>query len=633
MVSANDLSKAYSLSAFASREETEKPSATADAERGVDTASDSGSAGQRSMRSMSQRSNDRDDFVRPASVMDASPASVAPPAPRRKWRGEELDGYLIVGEYEDAQGNVWLKRRDKSIGREHYFNPASKVREDEKSREWRVVDVDSDESIGSESEREDEDDGVEFTSLNGERWTKYYEKSRNAYFYVNSTTNGTTWEHPDGDFGDALVSVGFTALGGGPTKADVENAELDAQKDAEMREKREIISHDERIDTKFTKLCLVNERWLEKYPPVVAVPSRPRDFKGVYGEEAAFWDPEADSHSVDNNEGSERGDNLFDDAYEAEGSLARFTSAVDLATPEELRPLSVARAYVDSLLNAMFDLVDDDEHYARARKTLAASSASMAASKVSSASVKVKRMPSTKKSSDVIVATVNAHEASELSKGDEFEKRRAAYRNTIGDERLKFDREDDDIDETIFRRRLHAPYNLVISTALHIKNVAQGDDSDENSNDAASHSDSHGYSDSEGTRKELVALRASKTMQKSATTRRREAEDARIEAESQAVYAAAQKSKEENVRERRGLIAFLGRSMSTKARAKVAKVRAVIKSIKREQKLDAKALADANYVEPWQKHEERKALHAQVPISDSESDESASDFLMQRDTS
>ena len=81
MVNAKDLSKAYSLSAFASREQTEKPSDTADAERAVDTASDSGSAGQRSMYSLSQRSSDRDEFARPASVMDASPASVAPPAP------------------------------------------------------------------------------------------------------------------------------------------------------------------------------------------------------------------------------------------------------------------------------------------------------------------------------------------------------------------------------------------------------------------------------------------------------------------------------------------------------------------------------------------------------------------------
>jgi len=630
MVSANDLSKAYSLSAFASREQTEKPSDTADAERAVDTASDSGSAGQRSMYSLSQRSSDRDEFARPASVMDASPASVAPPAPRRKWRGEELDGYLIVGEYEDAQGNVWLKRRDKDIGREHFFNPASKVREDEKSREWRVIDVDSDESGGSESEREDEDDGTDFTSLiTGERWTKYYEKSRDAYFYVNSKTNQTTWEHPDGDFGDALVSVGFTALGGVPTKADVDNAERDAQEDAQMSKKTAVISHDERIDTKFTKLCVVNERWLEKYPPVVAVPSRPHDFKGVYGEEAAFWDPEADSHSVDNNEGSERGDNVFDDAYEAEDSLARFTSAVDLATPEELRPLGVARAYVDSLLNAMFDLIDDDENYAHARKILAASSASTAASKVSSASVKAKQMPSTKRSSHVIVATLNAHESSELSKRDAFEKRRAAYRNTIGDERLKFDREDDDIDETIFRRRLHAPYDLVISTALCIESVAHGDHSDENSNDAASHSGSHGYSDSEGTRKELAALRASKTMQKSATTRRREAEDARIEAESQAEYAAAQKIKEEDVRERRGLIAFLARSMSKKARA----ARAATKQAKREQRRDAKALANANYAAPWEKHEQRKSVRAQAPISDSESDKSASDFLFQRQKS
>ena len=623
MVSAKDLSKAYSLSAFASREQTEKPSATADVERDVvDTASDSGSAGQRSMYSMSQRSSNRDEFLRPASVMEASPASVAPPAPRRKWRGEELDGYLIVGEYEDAQGNVWLKRRDKDIGREHFFNPASRVREDEKSREWRVVDVDSDKSGGSESEHEDKDDGTDFTSLiTGERWTKYYEKSREAYFYVNSKTNETTWEHPDGDFGDALVSVGFTALTGVPTKADVENAERDAQEDAEMSKKTEIISHDERIDTKFTKLCVVNERWLEKYPPVVAVPSRPHDFKGVYGEEATFWDPEADSHSVDNNEGSERGDNVFDDAYEAEDSLARFTSAVDLATPEELRPLGVARAYVDSLLNAMFDLIDDDENHARAQKTLAASSASTAASKVLSASVKAKRMRSTKKPSNAIVATVNAHEASELSKRDAFEKRRAAYRNTIGDERLKFDREDDDIDETIFRRRLHAPYDLVISTTLHIESTAHGDDSDENSN----HSGSNGYSDSEGTRKELAALRASKTMQKSATTRQREAEDARIEAESQAEYAAAQKAKEEDVRERRGLIAFLARSMSKDARA----ARAAKKQAKREQKRDAKALANAGYVAPWEKHEQRKSLHAHAPVSDTES-ESASDFLMRR---
>ena len=228
-------------------------------------------------------------------------------------------------------------------------------------------------------------------------------------------------------------------------------------------------------------------------------------------------------------------------------------------------------------------------------------------------------MRSTKKPSNAIVATVNAHEASELSKRDAFEKRRAAYRNTIGDERLKFDREDDDIDETIFRRRLHAPYDLVISTALRIESMAHGDDSDENSN----HSGSNGYSDSEGTRKELAALRASKTMQKSATTRQREAEDARIEAESQAEYAAAQKAKEENVRERRGLIAFLARSMSKDARA----ARAAKKQAKREQKRDAKALANAGYVAPWEKHEQRKSLHAHAPVSDNESEsESASDF-------
>ena len=46
-----------------------------------------------------------------------------------------------------------------------------------------------------------------------------------------------------------------------------------------------------------------------------------------------FWDPDGDTYSIDNNEGSEQGLDVHADVYELVDELERYTSAVDYATP------------------------------------------------------------------------------------------------------------------------------------------------------------------------------------------------------------------------------------------------------------------------------------------------------------
>ena len=128
------------------------------------------------------------------------------------------------------------------------------------------------------------------------------------------------------------------------------------------------VTHDEHVELKLAKMLLVEEKWFEKQPASKNVPGRPQVFEGVYGERDRFWDPEADTYSVDNNEGSEHGMEIFEEAYEAEDALERYTSAVDLATPEDMRPINVARDYFTNLLLIVFEMMEEEQDFAFAEK-------------------------------------------------------------------------------------------------------------------------------------------------------------------------------------------------------------------------------------------------------------------------
>ena len=130
-----------------------------------------------------------------------------------------------------------------------------------------------------------------------------------------------------------------------------------------------------RSDMMVSKILLVDEKWLEKQLPLVAVPKRPEDFDGVYGEKERFWDPDGDTYSIDNNEGSEQGLDVHADVYELVDELERYTSAVDYATPNDLRPLSVAKQYLDGILSTVYEMMEEERDFFKAEEKVRRASA------------------------------------------------------------------------------------------------------------------------------------------------------------------------------------------------------------------------------------------------------------------
>ena len=129
-----------------------------------------------------------------------------------------------------------------------------------------------------------------------------------------------------------------------------------------------------RSDMMVSKILLVDEKWLEKQPPLVAVPKRPEDFRR-YGEKERFWDPDGDTYSIDNNEGSEQGLDVHADVYELVDELERYTSAVDYATPNDLRPLSVAKQYLDGVLSTVYEMMEEERDFFKAEEKVRRASA------------------------------------------------------------------------------------------------------------------------------------------------------------------------------------------------------------------------------------------------------------------
>ena len=84
--------------------------------------------------------------------------------------------------------------------------------------------------------------------------------------------------------------------------------------------------------------------------------------KGCTASAKSFCDPEADTYSVDDNEGSERGDDADADAHAAINDLDWFTSAVDIAMPEDMRPLNAAKAFLDDLLTRVHEKMEEEDN-------------------------------------------------------------------------------------------------------------------------------------------------------------------------------------------------------------------------------------------------------------------------------
>lgn len=307
-------------------------------------------------------SDDGDDYANDESVTgDAGTmdGKVKSKPKRSHWVGRTVDGYAVTGEFWDSKtGETWLLRKDLTFDREHYFNPGSGEREDAKEVSWEAVCV-PDAGVGVDSQTSDDEDdeddvGEKFVSTtNGQTYTRYFDNAREAYFYVDEAGE-TSWDHPDGELEEMIQGAGAAAPALAALKQQLVN---------EAPTETKMISREEHTDAKLGKLMLVDEKWMEKQPPARAVPQRPADFTGVYGDADRYWDPDGDTYSVDNNEGSEPGCNEFDDAYKALDELDRYLSAVDMATPDDLLPLNVGKAIYDDILQLVFERTEEEQDF------------------------------------------------------------------------------------------------------------------------------------------------------------------------------------------------------------------------------------------------------------------------------
>ena len=376
--------------------------------------------------------DDPDAMVATANTVKSKPK-------RSHWVGRTVDGYAVTGEFWDPEtGDTWLLRKDPKFEREHYLNLSTGVREDAKEVRWEAVYVpEAGVDAQTHDDEEDEEDvGEKFVSkTNGQVYIRYFDNAREAYFYVDEAGE-TSWDHPDGELEELMLGAGALT----PALQ-----ALKQQLVSEGPTETKMISREEHTDAKLGKLMLVDEKWMEKHPPARAVPQRPADFTGVYGDADRYWDPDGDTYSVDNNEGSEPGCNEFDDVYSALEELDRYLSAVDMATPDDLLPLNVGKAIYDDILQLVFERTEEEQDFyvaeQRAKRGVTDYRAFTAGKIIG------KR-------------TVDLSKAPQLATDISYEKARAAQAAKISRQRLEFKTDESqgtkNVREAVFSRLLFA---------------------------------------------------------------------------------------------------------------------------------------------------------------------------------
>jgi hypothetical protein len=395
---------------------------------------------------------------RAQSERTASIAEDEPPAEAEDWLGKTFDGFRVTAELKCQEtGETWWRREDVQFGRKHYYNPITQVREDAKRKNWKVVrdpNANEVESAMSVSEDEAEDDAGEtfVSATNGKKYTKYYDERMEEYYYVEEETNETTWEHPDGEGVELLHGVAPGAFAKGSLITQHFRAEEEA--------KEAPLTSEERSDMMVSKILLVDEKWLEKQPPLVAVPKRPEDFEGVYGEKEKFWDPDGDTYSIDNNEGSERGEDVHIDVYELVDELERYTSAVDYATPNDLRPLSVAKQYLDGILSSVYEMMEEDSDFSKAEQ------------KVRRASAGTRPAPVIGKVFKTI--TCDLDEGPKVMHVMHSEAQRAKLVQRYSEARLRFEQGDNMIERSLFYQRLYVSMAGTVRSNVRLISLDSG---------------------------------------------------------------------------------------------------------------------------------------------------------------
>lgn len=387
-------------------------------------------------------SDDKDDYANDESVTSDArkmDGKVKSKPKHSHWVGRTVDGYAVTGEFWDSKtGETWLLRKDQTFDREHYFNPGSGEREDAKEVSWEAVYVpDAGVHTQTSDDEDDEDDvGEKFVSTtNGQTYVRYFDNAREAHFYVDEAGE-TSWDHPDGELEEMIQGAGTAAPALAALKQQLVN---------EAPTETKMISREEHTDAKLGKLMLVDEKWMEKQPPARAVPQRPVDFTGVYGDADRYWDPDGDTYSVDNNEGSEPGYNEFDDAYNALDELDRYLSAVDMATPDDLLPLNVGKALYDDILQLVFERTEEEQDFYVAEQRAKRGVTDYRA--FTTGKIIGKR-------------TLNLSKVPQLAKDISYEHSRALHADKISRQRLEFKTDDSqgtkNVREAVFSRLLFA---------------------------------------------------------------------------------------------------------------------------------------------------------------------------------
>lgn len=356
------------------------------------------------------------------------------------------DYYEIIATLVSTRdGELWQMREHKQFGRRHYYNPETGERREERDKTWMVLkNVQADVHAASDEEPE----GESFVSTtNGQRYTKYYDARREEYYYVNEETKETSWEHPDGELAE-LAQAASGALA--PVDAgEVENEAVVVAVPTLTREQH--------IEAKMQKLMLVEKKWLKKLPPAAPVPHRPAGFTGVYAESEKFWDPDGDTYSIDGNEGSDVGMDEHAEALDAVDALDRYVSAVDMATPSDLRPLNAAKTVFERILLAMYEMVEEEEYFRQARERRKNPEAA------------------TLQGTPISVRKVNVRKVPELNRAMEFEIGRAKAAASISEQRLKIEDSEQYRDCFTFQR-LYSPMDDYYSGSVTFELEESDDD-------------------------------------------------------------------------------------------------------------------------------------------------------------
>lgn len=355
----------------------------------------------------------------------------------------EEDYEVIATLVSTVDGQIWQMREDKQFGRRHYYNPETFERKEQREKSWMVLKNAQKDEFAAPKKQEPA--GESFVSTtNGQRYTRYYDEEKQDYYYVNEQTKETSWEHPDGELAElAQVLSGARAQGN----------EVEEENEAQVAVvPPRTLTREEHIEAKMQKLMLIEQKWLDKQPPAAPVPNRPEGFAGVYAESEKFWDPDADTYSVDGNEGSDVGIDEHAEALDAVDALDRYVSAVDMATPSDLRPLNAAKAVLENILLVMYEMVEEEEDYRYAREHRKNPEAK------------------TRQGKPIGVRQVNLQQGPELDVQMEFELGRAKAAASISARRLKFEDSEQQHDGVIFQR-LFSPMSGYYAGSVSIERV------------------------------------------------------------------------------------------------------------------------------------------------------------------